>query len=67
MKQDQTLLELCTKYEVLYETIDKMVECERKKQGLARKHGLPEALRKIIEDEVDILFKGGEKNDTEKS
>ncbi|MFH0991119.1 MAG: hypothetical protein V1799_14010 [bacterium] len=61
MKKDQTLLELCTKYGVLYETIEKMVECERKKQGLARKHGLPDSLRQIIEDEVDILSKGGEK------
>jgi hypothetical protein len=54
MKKDETLLELCTKYGVLYETIEKMVECERKKQGLARKHGLPDALRQIIEEEVDI-------------
>ena len=58
MKKDQTLLELCIKYQVSYETIEKMVECERKKQSLARKHGLPDELRQIIEDEVDILFKG---------
>jgi hypothetical protein len=58
MSKDQTLIELCTKFGVHYETIEKMVECERKRQGLARKHGLPDALRQIIEDEVDVL-KGG--------
>lgn len=54
MKNDETLLELCTKYGVLKETIEKMVECERKKQGLTRKHGLPDSLRQIIEEEVEI-------------
>jgi hypothetical protein len=55
MSKDQTLIELCTKFGVLYETIEKMVDCERKRQGLARKHGLTDALRKIIEDEADVL------------
>ena len=54
MKKDETLLGLCQKHEVLYETIEKMVECERKKQGLARKHGLPDALRQIIEEDIDV-------------
>ena len=52
MEIDSNLAELCKKYGVRVETIEAMVECERQKKGLQRKHGLPAELREIIEREV---------------
>lgn len=53
MENDSNLVDLCAKYKIRVETIHDMVECERQKQGLGRKHGLPAELRKIIEREVN--------------
>jgi hypothetical protein len=52
MEIDSNLVDLCEKYKIRVETIQEMVECERQKQGLERKHGLPAKLREIIEREV---------------
>jgi hypothetical protein len=54
MEIDSNLAELCKKYGVRVETIEAMVECEKQKQGLQRKHGLPHELREIIERELTL-------------
>ena len=45
--------DLCRKYDVKQSTVDRLLEAEESKRDLRRRRGLPDLLRRIIEDEVD--------------
>jgi len=45
--------DLCAKYNVKQSTVERLLEAEESKRDLRRRRGLPDLLRRIIEDEVD--------------
>jgi len=49
----EIMRDLCEKYDVRQTTVDRLLEAEESKRDLRRRRGLPDLLRRIIEDEVD--------------
>ena len=45
--------DLCKKYGVKQSTVERLLEAEESKRDLRRRRGLPDLLRRIIEDEVE--------------
>jgi DNA-binding MarR family transcriptional regulator len=45
--------DLCKKYDVKQSTVERLLEAEESKRDLRRRRGLPDLLRRIIEDEVE--------------
>lgn len=45
--------DLCKKYGVKQSTVERLLEAEESKRDLRRRRGLPDLLRRIIEDEAE--------------
>ena len=48
----EIMQDLCKKYGVRQATLEKLLEAENSRRDLRRRVGLPEQLRRIIEDDV---------------
>jgi hypothetical protein len=47
--------ELCQKYGIRQTTVERLLEAENSKRDLRRRKGLPEQLRKIIDEEAESV------------